>query len=130
MRARIGPTLGVGALSFFLTACGPTDLLGPEAAQGIDGLVLIGPQCPVQSQRDPCPDLPYEASIDVRTSSGAEVTTVRSDAEGRFRIGLRPGSYVLEPLAGNPFPAAGPQPVEVEADRYTEVVVSFDTGIR
>ena len=111
-------------------ACGPSDLLGPQAAQGIDGLVLLGPMCPVQRQDDPCPDTPYEAWISVRTTGGVLVTRVRSDEEGRFRVGLRPGSYTLDPESEGQFPTAGEQAVEVDEGVYTEVIVSFDTGIR
>ena len=111
-------------------ACGPSDLLGPQAAQGIDGLVLLGPQCPVQTPDDPCPDAPYQAWIVVRTAGGAQVTRVRSDAEGRFSVGLRPGSYILDPESGSPFPVAGEQSVVVDEGVYTDVIVSFDTGIR
>ena len=121
---------GAVAAIALLAACGSTDLLGPDAAQGIEGLVLIGPQCPVQSLEDPCPDLPYQAWIVVRGEGGDVVTRIRSDEDGRFRVGLRPGSYVLDPESGNPFPIAGPQEVEVVEGVYTEVVVSFDTGIR
>jgi hypothetical protein len=79
---------------------------------------------------DPCPDLPFQAWINVRRMGGQRVTRVKSDPEGRFRIGLRPGAYVLDPESGDPFPIADDQMVEVEPDSYTEVTVSFDTGIR
>lgn len=110
-------------------ACGSDDVLGPDARQGIAGVVLIGPQCPVQSVDNPCPDLPYQAWIDVRNSSGT-VTRIRSGADGRFRVGLRPGLYTLEPEAGEPFPSAQAQDVEVLSDEYSDVTISFDTGIR
>jgi hypothetical protein len=58
------------------------------------------------------------------------VTRVRSDEDGRFRVGLSPGDYVVDPESGDPFPVAGPQDVTVVEGAYTEVVVSFDTGIR
>lgn len=116
---------------FTLVACsGEDDLLEPGAVQGIDGIVLLGPQCPVQTLEDPCPDLPYEAWIDVRSAEGESVTRIRSGEDGRFRIGLRPGQYVLDPESGDPFPISGEQEVEVGAGAYVEVVVSFDTGIR
>lgn len=121
--------VGLAAL-LTLAGCGAQDLLGPEAPQGIDGIVLLGPQCPVASQEDSCPDLPYQAWIVLRRSDGCRVTRVRSDENGRFRVGLRPGSYVLDPQSGSPFPVAAEQEVVVEAGRYTEVLVSFDTGIR
>jgi len=115
---------------FTLAACSKDDLLEPGAAQGIEGIVLLGPQCPVQTLEDPCPDLPYEAWIDVRTADGESVTRIRSGEDGRFRIGLRPGRYVLDPESGDPFPIASEQEVEVRDGAYSEVVVSFDTGIR
>lgn len=123
LRLRVG-------LSLALVACGTSNLLGPAAAQGIEGLVLIGPQCPVQTVANPCPDEPYQAWIPIRTAAGTLVTRVRSGEDGRFRVGLRPGSYVLDPESGDPFPVANPQAVEVDAGRYTDVLISFDTGIR
>ncbi len=121
---------GALALLMVVGGCGSSDLLGPDALQGIEGIALLGPLCPVVSEDDPCPDRPYQASIDVRTASGKRVTRVRTGEDGRFRVGLRPGSYVLDPQSGDPFPVASEQEVEVVAGVYTEVVVSYDTGIR
>ena len=122
--------LVVGGLLALTFGCGSSDLLGPEAAQGIDGRVLIGPQCPVQSVDDPCPDLPYEADIEVRREGGGFVTRLRSGPDGTFRVGLRPGLYTLVPESGDPVPIAQAQDVEVRPNEYTEVTVQFDTGIR
>lgn len=113
-----------------LAACGVTELLGLGSPQGIEGLVLLGPMCPVMRVDDPCPDQPYEAWIEVRNARGELVTGVRSDENGQFRVGLRAGRYSLVPLSANPLPAAGEQEVLVEEGEYTEVVISFDTGIR
>lgn len=113
-----------------LMACGSDDLLGPTAAQGIEGIVLLGPQCPVESLENPCPDLPYRAWIGVRNRNGDMVTRIQSGEDGRFRVGLRPGLYRLEPESGTPFPVAGEQEVWVEEGVYTAVTVNFDTGIR
>ena len=118
------------AILLTLTACGTDDLLGPDAAQGIEGIVLLGPQCPVQTLEDLCPDLPYEAWIDVRRASGGSVTRIRSGEDGRFRVGLRPGLYILDPESGNPFPIASELEVQVEEGVYADGIVSFDTGIR
>ena len=130
MTLNFGAKPGTLAAGMLLAACGSSGLLGPDAPQGIDGLVLIGPQCPVQTPGNPCPDLPYQAWIDIRTDAGASVTRLRSGEDGRFRVGLAPGSYVVDPESGTPLPVAGPQPVEVSAGSYAEVLVSFDSGIR
>ena len=126
---RIGAFAGV-AILLVLAACESGDALGPGAAQGIDGLALVGPQCPVETSEDPCPDLPHQAWIDVLKADGEFVTRVQSDNDGRFRVGLRPGSYVLDPESGNPFPVASEMDVRVQEGLFTQVTVHFDTGIR
>ena len=78
----------------------------------------------------PCPDLPYQAFIQVRRPWGGTVTRTRSGVDGRFRVGLPPGRYVLHPESGNPFPVAGEVDVEVQRGIYTEVTLTFDSGIR
>jgi len=113
-------------------ACQASELLGPDAPQGIEGIVLLGPMCPVVSESDPCPDVPYQAEIEVRTAADRHVTTVRSGEDGRFRVGLEPGRYRLVPGNGSssPFPTASDQTVDVLEGVYTQVTVGFDTGIR
>ena len=113
-----------------VAACSTGDLLGPEAPQGIEGPILLGPQCPVQTLENPCPDLPYPAWIQVRKRDGRSVTRIRAGEYGRFRVGLRPGAYVLHPESGDPFPVASDQEVDVDRGVFTEVAINFDTGIR
>ena len=121
--------VALGLLLAFV-ACESSDLLGPGAPQGIEGVALRGPLCPVQTEDDPCPDQPYDAWVQVRNASGGSVTRFRTGDDGRFRVGLRPGHYVLVPESGDPFPVASEQEVDVAAGVYSEVVISFDTGIR
>ncbi|HSM60857.1 MAG TPA: hypothetical protein VK849_08680 [Longimicrobiales bacterium] len=130
-RPALGPVATLALLATaLLAACGSDYLLGPDALQGIDGVVLLGPQCPVVSEEDPCPDLPYSTWIHVLDARGGLVTRFRSAEDGTFRVGLRPGRYVLEPEPGDPLPVAPEQEVTVDAGIWTEVVVFYDTGIR
>ena len=113
-----------------VSACGAADK-GPSDS-GIRGRVFIGPLCPVVQEGVPCPDAPYQASIRVKRESGDVVATIRSGKDGRFRINLASGRYVLEPLspnAGAP-PYAGPLTVRVRAHAFTRVRIAFDSGIR
>ena len=113
-----------------LGGCGSDRLLGPDAAQGIEGIALQGPMCPVVSQDDPCPDQPYPATIVVQDADGGTVTTLRLGDDGRFRVGLEPGRYTLLPRSGDPLPHAGATDVDVPAGVWVDVTVVFDTGIR
>jgi hypothetical protein len=100
---------------------------------GINGLVTLGPLCPVERVDSPCPDKPLAAQIQVKGASGDVVTTVRSGPDGRFTVSLPPGDYVLQglsPTPGNPFPIGGSVTATVRPHRFTEVTVTFDTGIR
>jgi len=102
----------------------------PSGETGIAGTVLIGPQCPVVREDEPCPDQPYEADIDVYEASGKLVAQVRSDANGEFFVALAPGAYRLEPRSPGALPYGSPQDVTVTAGHVAHVVVSYDSGIR
>jgi hypothetical protein len=115
-----------------LAGCGPS-LPDAPPNTGIMGQALLGPNCPVVQEGQPCPDRPYvDAEIDLLDDSGRTLTTLTVDAAGAFRVDLPPGRYTLvpRPLEGVPFPTAGEQTVEVTEGRYTEVIVSYDSGIR
>ncbi len=111
------------------TAVQPTGT--PTAApSGIEGQALIGPTCPVQRQDSPCPDQPYQASIQVLGADRELVLEFQTDAQGSFRVELEPGTYTLVPLSPGVLPRAEEQVVQVEAGRFTEVIIQYDSGIR
>ncbi len=104
-----------------------------QGGSGIEGRVVIGPECPVVEETRPCPDRPYRAELTIRRAHvGDVVAIVASDAEGLFRVELPPGWYVVDP--GVPRlvtePRAEPVALEVEVGRYAQVVVRFDSGVR
>lgn len=91
--------------------------------------MTIGPISPVE-EPGVVNERPYSATIVVRTGSGRKVAEVTSGDDGRFSVNLAPGEYVLEPGSDTTPPYAEPQTVTVEAHRFTEVLVSYDSGIR
>jgi hypothetical protein len=111
-------------------ACG--DGAAGDGTSGIEGRVTIGPQCPVMQEGSPCPDVPYVATVRV-LRDGATVATGRSGQDGSFRISVAPGEYVVDavPLEENGIAMVRVQPrVVVTAGGYTQVDLSFDSGIR
>lgn len=105
----------------------------PVPDSGIEGQVLVGPQCPVERPGDPnCQDKPYQAAVIVKSADGSrEIARFTSGSDGRFRVALEPGTYLLDPQSQtSPFPRGVPQTVTVEAGKYSQVTISYDTGIR
>lgn len=108
-----------------------------ESNSGIEGQALLGPACPgPQIAEGPeatrCADKPYQATIKVLDEKGKVVTTFQTDEDGRFQVALSPGTYTLVPEI-NPnavFPLASTQTVTVNGGEFTQITISFDTGIR
>jgi hypothetical protein len=128
MRAIVIPGSVVSAL--VLLAIGPASGVSQPVDSGIRGRVLLSPTCPVQRPGQSC-TRPYRAWMTIRREpSGAVALRVRSSPAGRFTARVPAGRYLLQPRNARPFPRARPQTVTVERHRFTEVTVSFDTGIR
>jgi hypothetical protein len=128
------------SLAITLAACG-TNASGSARDSGVTGAVLAGPGCPVHQepaggqpdqQRAACEDKPVQADIRVlEVRSGQVVTTIRSSADGRFRIKLPAGQYELQVLRPTDRSASGPpQLVVVQPHAFSQATLQFDTGIR
>lgn len=122
-------------VAVLLGGCGArtvaTDLSDSSRSRdsGIRGRVLLGPTCPVQRAGQTCVR-PYQATIFIRTAAAHRlVARIRSSATG-FRVALAPGTYLLVPQNGRPYPRSSPQTATVRRHRYTNVLISYDTGIR
>ncbi len=113
------------------TACAPLTAPAPTGS-GIEGQVFIGPTCPVVQAGQECPDQPYQAVLTVNSLDGRKVTEFQTDGEGRFRISLAPGEYILHPESpeGMPLPFAAEQTFTVLPGQFTHITVTYDSGIR
>ena len=121
-----------GLLMLILSACNPgMDDGDPFLNSGLEGLVTVGPQCPVVREGESCPDLPYAATLELR-QAGRLIVRFQSDVQGKFRVAVRPGSYSLQPKSpvGQFLPAAGPQAVTVLEEQFSSIAVMYDSGIR
>jgi hypothetical protein len=120
--------LVIGVLIILLSTCSMKPPTPTES--GIEGQVVIGPICPVAQEGQECPDQPYQALLTVTSSKGERIVQVQTDENGMFKIPLAPGEYVLHPESPNRLPFASEQSVLVEAGRFTQVSVTYDSGIR
>ena len=97
---------------------------------GVRGVVLPRSPCPVILERDRCGDQPRRVSIVIRRAHRREwVATIRTDARGRFRKALEPGTYVLQLQRA---PQSGPartvaKRVVVPPHRFVAVIASFSS---
>jgi hypothetical protein len=100
------------------------------ADSGIEGQVLLGPICPVVAEGEECPDRPYQATLTVQTRAGRQVVQFETDQNGKFRVPLAPGEYVLHPESPGGIPYGSDQPFTVLPGVFTRLTVTYDSGIR
>lgn len=128
-------SLRVLGLALFLTAAMAACSEAPPSAPpgtGIRGTVTLGPTCPVEQVGGPPCSTTYAATLAItRADDGTVVATVSSGDDGAFEALVPAGEYVIVPQpGGDPFPFGTPEQVTVVDGAFTEVVVSYDTGIR
>ena len=102
-----------------------------QVGSGVFGVVVSGPACPVEVAGSPCPDRPIPAMVTARAVSGLARGDGASTDDGRFRIPLPPGRYILTAQAtGGSVREAKPVLVTVRSGVFTRVIVRVDSGIR
>jgi hypothetical protein len=119
-------------LVLFLAGCLLAACMQPPQPtdSGLEGVVTVGPMCPVVQLNNPCPDQPYPATLTVLSGSGKKITQFQTDQHGRFRIDLAAGDYVLHPESPNGLPFAADLPFTVNEHKFTQLKISYDSGIR
>jgi hypothetical protein len=128
--------VGVGLL-FSLSGKSTSALqVGRVKSQGIQGQLTVSPTTTQCLSVAAC-SAPYQTSMVVLAQAGHKPKTLNSDTNGMFKLGLAPGSYVVNPVPGHDcntfphrYPCAVSQTVLVTAGRYTSLSISFDSGIR
>jgi hypothetical protein len=111
-----------------LASCNP--VVPIPADSGIQGQVSIGPLCPVMQVGVPCPDRPYQATLTVLTPERRRVARFLTDPQGHFRYALSPGSYILHPESPGVMPHAAEVQFKVLPGQFTQLAISYDSGIR
>ncbi|MBA2560249.1 MAG: hypothetical protein H0V07_10275 [Propionibacteriales bacterium] len=103
------------------------------ATSGLRGRTAMAPGCPLEQLGRPCRSLAVSAHIEVRKPGGSSVVgQVDSDADGSFTIDLPAGRYTVTASVdhGVPSPQTTRLSATVSTNRYTPVLLTFDSGIR
>jgi hypothetical protein len=115
------------ALIPFLLAATPT----PDSlSSGIEGVIMVSPSHPGPTRKDE-PDAAPAANVTFAVmKADAKIASLTTDAEGRFRIALPPGQYIV--LRGDPGARVGHWrfEAEVKPGEMTSVRWVADSGMR
>jgi hypothetical protein len=122
-------TLGALSAAAILGVAVPAAASGPNAPppNGIYGHATEGPLTPVCRVGVPCYGPAGSTRLGFK-ASGRRIRWTRTDAQGDFRLALRPGRYVVKSKIG--FGAVKPQAIRIKAGRFVHVELVLDTGIR
>ncbi|TML56981.1 MAG: hypothetical protein E6G22_16320 [Actinobacteria bacterium] len=100
------------------------------SSSGLRGLVMRGPNTPVCTAEQPCSEPAKNVTL-VFSRNGQVVRRAKTNDQGRYRVALAPGLYVVR-LTPKPNIGRGLEPVRarVVRARFRRVDFSIDTGIR
>lgn len=113
-----------------------------KQSSGIKGIAMLGPMCPIEKNPpDPnCADKPYKTTL-VAVPAGRQASSpdeaqifkeFNSNADGKFIVDLSEGEYVISSAdtAGIFSHCSSRGSVKVEKNKYTDITIYCDTGIR
>lgn len=110
----------------------PTDIgIDYPAPQGIKGQVF----CNDKVYPAPCQtklDIQIQPSNPSMTSNGP-ITTIETDAQGRFEYDATPGTYIITPAPKSAYPIFVPplpNPIIVKERQVTEITITYHSGLR
>jgi hypothetical protein len=104
-----------------------------QGESGIEGQAVISPARPGPVRQGQSGSAPYKATLVVWSAdSDREVTRFETDADGRFRVALPPGTYRVgaPQQKGRFLPRVSEETVTVTSGKYTRLTIGFDSGMR
>jgi len=116
----------ISLVALMATAQTPTPTSGPS---GVEGVIMISPSHPGPIRADTPGAAPARNVEFVVKKADVQVTSFKTDAEGRFRVSLPPGQYTV---LRDPVARIGHWrfEVEVKAGEVATVRWVADSGMR
>ena len=135
MKTRVFAFLG---LALFVTSSALCQSLWVASSpSGVRGRSILQTCYHAYPSGSMCTTNPYQTTITVRNGAGRYITTIRTDAQGRFQARLFPGRYTLTPyvntgtnaLGGTflTFPYAWPVQVLVPYGRFARATIIYQS---
>ena len=112
----------------------PPEVRAGKIDTGVEGIVTIGPTCPVVRYPDDgtCANRPYQTTLiiasDLKGKGGGIL--VRTDKNGYFSHELMPGNYTISAQSQTSMPRLAPVTFEVKLHTRVALNLIFDSGIR
>lgn len=104
-----------------------------HSESGIEGKAVISPVHPGPTREGQSDTAPFQTTLVIlRASDGSEVKRVETGSDGRFRVVVPPGTYLVGPPSGTGrrLPRGGQETVTVVSGRFAQVTINFDSGMR
>ena len=103
----------------------------PPGTSGIEGTILVSPSRPGPIRKDEGPSVAPVGNAQFVVKAGdATVQTFTTDGEGRFRVTLPPGHYVVMREGAPPRIGRWRFEADVVAGQVTKVNWTADSGMR
>jgi hypothetical protein len=122
----------VGILLALLIACVAFGQLNRATDSGVQGVVTVRPTRPgpIRAGAELPESAPLSNASFTITSENGSVRSFTTDTQGRFRVLLKPGHYIVF-LAENRFPRpCGPFEIDVVPGKMSDVQWRCDSGMR
>ena len=120
------------ATLFLLLAVTPCIMTGETepGSTGLEGVIVVSP-AGAGPEKVGVPNSAPLAKVDFDVKKGEQVVaSFRTDDQGRFRISLAPGHYIISMKAGKHRIRSGPFEVDVVAGQIKRVQWTCDSGMR
>jgi carboxypeptidase family protein len=112
-----------------MVACGSLRPGAGSRAALVTGTVLAGPVSPVSRPGVPATRPVRQATVEALRGSDI-VAAARTDAAGRYKLALQPGTYVIRAKAGRYLSRKPAETINISSGETRTVDFVFDTGIR
>lgn len=111
-----------------MVACGTAD---PGATARVEGQVLAGPICPVETPEGDCDPRPWVGTVRATAEADGGIYETQTDDQGRYGLEVPPGVYTVVAVTDGGSPPTGiPQTVQVLDAQPLRLDLEVDTGIR